>query len=160
MLKKRNFINLWNFKTRKFALKLEGTVETLPKSPERLEVLFAGLKTLVQQNFSFSLLDQYPKLLEATLEAGVELMRMGSRGTSQYFWLGIFFDAKWPERKREVDFYQLLLNIMKRIKERVWIWGRRLKLKLARLLWHHGPADFLFYRKFILIEVSDSGLSS
>ncbi|MEK6623748.1 MAG: hypothetical protein AABY86_02190, partial [Bdellovibrionota bacterium] len=77
MLKKRNFLNLWDFSTRQFALQLEERVNSMPVSPERFEVLFEGLKTLVKQNFSFSVMDQYPKLLEATLEAGPDLMRMG-----------------------------------------------------------------------------------
>ncbi|OFZ17300.1 MAG: hypothetical protein A2X86_02275 [Bdellovibrionales bacterium GWA2_49_15] len=158
MLKKRNFINLWDFGTRKFALQLEGKVNSMPESPERFEVLFHGLKTLVEQNFSFSVLDQYPKLLEATLEAGPDLMRMGSRGISQYFWLGIFFELKWPEKKREGAFYQLLLNIIKRIKGRVWAWGKNLKHKLAWLLWQHGPADYLSYRKLIELEATDVDL--
>ena len=70
MLKKRNFLNLWDFSTRQFALQLEERVNSMTVSPERFEVLFEGLKTLVEQNFSFSVMDQYPKLLEATLEAG------------------------------------------------------------------------------------------
>ena len=152
MLPKRNFINLWTWGSARLAAELETSVLKMPESPERLEVLFMGMKTLVEQNFSFSKLDQYPRLLLALLDAGQELMRLGSKGVSQYFWLGIFFDLKWPAKKREAEFYRLLLKIMKQIKGRMWIWNARIKHKLALLFWQNAPAEFLSYRAFIALE--------